>query len=401
MSVPPAIIHAYAEWAPPTGRRGRGLLSPAGDGLSLSPDGGSRGGDVLALVSVRGGAGPLRALGLRRMSGPHDLLVRYTLSHPEHAAAELRAALPAYVAAQVDWSTLEREPGSVVDLELRETETDLLFSARLRGGQPVLLYVLVEHQSSVDRWMPLRMLRYVVRQLEQWRQQHPDSQRLPLVIPLVLYHGPEGAWSAPRCVEELFEVPGEQPELWRALGPRLEFLLDDLTAEREEALLARPGPPPVRLLWRVLRYGSTRELAQRLWEWEEVFIQVAAGDDSQEKLGPFVHYLRLVRDEAALAGLMAMLRSELGAQRVEDLMRWEDLFIEKGHQKGRAEGRAEGLAEGQAKSVLRILAARRVHVDDAARQRILSCTDLATLDQWLERALTATRLSDVLRDTVQ
>jgi predicted transposase/invertase (TIGR01784 family) len=118
------------------------------------------------------------------MSGPHDLFVRFTFGHPERAAAELRAALPQHLVDQVDWSTLRQVPGSVVDVELRETETDLLFSARLSGGQPVLFYILLEHQSSVDRWMALRMLRYVVRQLEHWRQEHPGSALLPVIIPV-------------------------------------------------------------------------------------------------------------------------------------------------------------------------------------------------------------------------
>jgi hypothetical protein len=42
-----------------------------------------------------------------------------------------------------------------------------------------------------------------------------------------------------------------------------------------------------------------------------------------------------------------------------------------------------------------------VQVDEAARQRILSCTDLATLDRWFDRALNATTLSDVLDGLAQ
>ncbi|MFY0580743.1 Rpn family recombination-promoting nuclease/putative transposase [Cystobacter fuscus] len=114
----------------------------------------------------------------------------------------------------------------------------------MRTGRPLLLYVLLEHQSTVNRWMALRMLRYVVRQVERWRQEHPEHSLLPVILPLVMYHGPEGAWSAPRRVEDLFELPGESEEErahWRAWVPRFEYLLDDLTAEREEALRARPA----------------------------------------------------------------------------------------------------------------------------------------------------------------
>jgi hypothetical protein len=39
-----------------------------------------------------------------------------------------------------------------------------------------------------------------------------------------------------------------------------------------------------------------------------------------------------------------------------------------------------------------------VAVGEEAQQRILTCTDVATLDRWFDRALNATTLSDVLED---
>jgi predicted transposase YdaD len=334
------------------------------------------------------------------MSGPHDLFVRYTFGHPERAAAELRATLPSHLVSAVDWDTLRPEPGSVVDPELRKTESDLLFSARLRTGRPLLLYVLLEHQSSVDRWMALRMLRYVVRWVELWRQQHPESTRLPVIIPLVMYHGADGAWTAPRQVEELFDVPeeGEERERWRALVPRFEYLLDDLTAEREEALRARPGPPLVRLAWLALRYGRTAELAHRLPDWTVLFAQVQSATDGTEHLAMVVRYLLYIGDDTARRATRRVLHSVVDAQRAEELMRsWGEKLIERGMRRGLARGRAEGRAE----DVLRILAARGVHVADEARQRILSCMDISTLDRWFERALNASTLSDVLDDLAQ
>ncbi|WP_257459471.1 Rpn family recombination-promoting nuclease/putative transposase [Archangium lipolyticum] len=330
------------------------------------------------------------------MSGPHDLLARYTFSHPERAAAELRAVLPAHVVSEVDWASLRRESGSVVDPELRETESDLLFSARLRTGQPLLFYVLLEHQSTVDGWMALRMLRYVVRLVEHWRQQHPESAVLPVILPLVMYHGPEGAWTAPRRVEDLFDLPEGEEEgaRWRALVPRFEYLLDDLTAERAEALMARPGPPLARLVLLVLRYGRTGELAGRLPDWTALMAQVLASPNGQEELVMVVRYLLLVGDRSVRGATEQVLHSVLGRQRAEELMRsYGEELIEQGRQRGRV--------EAQAQSIVRILAARGVHVDDEARQRILTCTDLDTLDRWFERALHASTLSDVLENMAQ
>ncbi|WNG51021.1 Rpn family recombination-promoting nuclease/putative transposase [Archangium minus] len=325
------------------------------------------------------------------MSGPHDLFARFTWGQPERAAAELRAVLPPDVVSRVDWSSLRREPGSVVDPELRETQSDLLFSARLHGGQQLLLYILLEHQSRVDSWMALRMLRYVVRQLEHWRKEHPECERLPVIVPLVMYHGPDGSWTAPRRVEELFELPEEAEvrERWRTLLPRFEFLLDDLTTERAEALMARPGPPLVRLAFLVLRYGRSEELSQRLASWTALFAEVHAAPDGLENLRVVVRYLLQVGDKAARGVTREVLRSVAGAQRTEELMMTvgEEL-IEQGRQKGILEGRAE--------DILRILIARGVHVDDTTRELILTCKDPVRLDQWFDRALTATNISDVI-----
>ncbi len=92
---------------------------------------------------------------------------------------------------------------------------------------------------------------------------------------------------------------------------------------------------------------------------------------------------------------------------------YSEQLIEQGLQKGLARGREEGreeglqqglqqgLTRGRAEYILRILTARGVQADEAARQRILSCSDLTTLDRWFERSLNATSLREVLDDLTQ
>lgn len=67
---------------------------------------------------------------------------------------------------------------------------------------------------------------------------------------------------------------------------------------------------------------------------------------------------------------------------------------------GKAEGKAEGLAvgkaEGEALALLKVLRARGLDVDAAAEARILATRDLALFDRWLERALVAGSVDEVL-----
>ena len=46
--------------------------------------------------------------------------------------------------------------------------------------------------------------------------------------------------------------------------------------------------------------------------------------------------------------------------------------------------------------MLSVLAARGFAVPEALRSAVLSCTDEATLDQWIARAATCARVEDVL-----
>jgi hypothetical protein len=63
---------------------------------------------------------------------------------------------------------------------------------------------------------------------------------------------------------------------------------------------------------------------------------------------------------------------------------------------GRTEGRTEGLAEGRANDVLTVLRVRGVAVPDAARERILAQKDLQRLERWLEKAIVAASIGEVI-----
>ncbi|WP_129668766.1 hypothetical protein [Phytoactinopolyspora endophytica] len=66
-----------------------------------------------------------------------------------------------------------------------------------------------------------------------------------------------------------------------------------------------------------------------------------------------------------------------------------------GREEGREEGRKEGRKEGEALFVLRVLQRRGLDVSHDARQRIISGADDATLEKWLDRALTAESVQEL------
>ena len=59
-------------------------------------------------------------------------------------------------------------------------------------------------------------------------------------------------------------------------------------------------------------------------------------------------------------------------------------------------GRAEGEAKGKADAVLKILMRRGLTLSADQRRRIVACTDLATLERWLDRSLSASSVDELL-----
>jgi len=210
--------------------------------------------------------------------------VRRTFSVVEHAAAEFRALLPPRLVEQIDFSTLKQCSGSYVDEALAGSQSDLLFSVNI-SGKPALLYLLFEHQSSVDKLMPLRLLRYVVRILERHVQDaRTPSLALPLsvVVPLVLHHSETG-WTAAKTLEELFdETLVNDPEILRLI-PRLGFVLDDISHLSDEALADRAlGVVPALTLWALRDARSPTRLVQSLDHWASAMAELLLAPNGRE-----------------------------------------------------------------------------------------------------------------------
>ncbi|MEW6744747.1 MAG: Rpn family recombination-promoting nuclease/putative transposase [Planctomycetota bacterium] len=211
--------------------------------------------------------------------GHHDNLTRSVFENPRHMRDLLRMVLPHKLVAALDLRTLELCPGSYVDRELKDLQSDLLFSVAARERGHALVYVLLEHKSWIDRWLPLQLLGYIVRIWERWRKAHPRERLLPPVLPVVLYHG-RRRWRSPRSLSEIIDCAwvGSSIEFL----PELRILLEDLNV-RPDGELERAGTAAVRLALLLLKHASySADFMQRLVEWARLLMEVrrlAGGGD--------------------------------------------------------------------------------------------------------------------------
>ncbi|PXX57679.1 putative transposase/invertase (TIGR01784 family) [Nocardia tenerifensis] len=180
---------------------------------------------------------------LRSMSdvpnNPHDTYFRRVSTRSPDAVCAIRDAVPEILAELVDWSVMELLSCSFISRELRSRYTDILYRTRM-AGREAYIYVLLEHQSSVDRMMARRMLGYLVDIWRYYLRQNPNARTLPPVIPVVVHNNSTGCvWSAETEVYDLIDVEEPARSALDPWLPRLQFLLDDVATMDMQALRAR------------------------------------------------------------------------------------------------------------------------------------------------------------------
>ena len=108
--------------------------------------------------------------------------------------------------------------------------------------------------------------------------------------------------------------------------------------------------------------------------------------------------MMLANEAVTIQDLTGVLEAEVGKEAGEVAMTEGERLIEQGRIRGQAEGLTEGLARGRASALLALFAARQLPVSEELRQRIESCTDLAQLDRWVARAVTAASAAEALSE---
>jgi len=238
---------------------------------------------------------------------PHDRIFKAVLGRPEHARGMLRTILPPIPADALDWQTLTLRPGSFVDATLTHQHTDLLYSATWRDGSEALVYLLFEHQSTppTEGLMALRLLSYQDRIWQHWRTDHPKAKTLPMIIPIVMYHGVT-PWLEPRAFDALLDVP---PDLRPAVEPylvRFTYVLHDLSRISDNDL--REGAMNTalaKLVAMCLKHARTApDFLQILGRWMNVVREVIAAPNGLEALAQVMRYSRgqRARQTRGLAG---------------------------------------------------------------------------------------------------
>lgn len=310
---------------------------------------------------------------------PHNALFIAAFEKPEHAAGIFRSLLPAPVVESITWETLARDSGSFIDPDLADRQSDLLFSVEIRGGR-ALLYLLLEHQSTNDADMLLRMLVYSARVLERFRKEQPHGP-LPVIVPAVISHAP-GGWTAPRTFHDMFEPnPVTIPGL-ADLVPGFSLLVEDLAHLSNDDIKARAlAAFPSLALWALRDARDADRLLANIGHWGAAFAEASRTPHGVAALAQLMRYIALVSDDLHLEAFRAKIREQAPEAEQAAMTIAEQL-------------RREVQVEERTSMLTKLLTLKFKGLTPE-HERVIAEATAEQLEQYVERALEADTIEDV------
>ena len=323
----------------------------------------------------------------------HDRVYRRIFNRPQIMEEILRKFASGPWVKHLDFSTLAPVPADFIARHLKKYEGDLIWRVRYGRGKDdwFYIFVLLELQSSIQRFMALRLLGYVVQLCEvllqhgKYLPQRRPVRLLPPVLPVVLYNGEE-RWTAPLSLAQLFQqVEGFTP-------PEFQYIVLDVNHYKPEDL--QPVDNVTSGVFLLERSNDVEELQHALDELEEIVEDPNLAQDIASLVSDLAIKLNLAAEELPRFKTLEEVRMSL-LQRAE---KWTQQWLQEGREEGLKEGLEKGLEKGRlamAKVLKNQLRHQIGELPTWAVERI-DRADVDTLEHWAYCAADATSLEEVI-----
>ena len=270
---------------------------------------------------------------------PHDAIFKQFLADPVTIKDFIELHLPQELQAICNLNTLRLLPGSFIEDNLRPYYSDVLYSLQTTEGEGYL-HILIEHQSTPDKHMAFRLMRYSIAAMQQHLKTGHD--RLPLVIPVLFYAGKRSPYPYSLNWLEDFENPTLAGKIYGG-----NFILIDVTAIPDEEIMQHRSMAALTLLQ---KHIHQRELAAFS---DKLAATLLTDFLSSEQLKLLINYIVQAGETEEAEKLIRQLAEKV-PQHGEELMTIAQQLEQKGFEKGMEQGIEQGIEKGCKEKALQI-----------------------------------------------
>ncbi len=280
-----------------------------------------------------------------KLSKPHDQFFKKSFEDLNLVRNFISNYLPEKLVNLVDLDSLEPEKGDFTSNALKESFTDMLFKVKL-DRQDAYLCFLFEHKSTVYPNISLQLLKYM---LSIWEKAANDTTgKLPVVIPLLVYHG-RYPWNVGLKLSDLFlHVPDSVQEYL----PDYKYVLFDLSKFSEKDI---KGSIKSRLFLEVLRNILKDGFSSQITRILELISKLGKQEGAVDYIETVFLYMLDASDDLTVDKLVKADR-EYRFGKEDLIMTAGEQLREEGRQEVRQEGmklREKGRQEGMKEKAIR------------------------------------------------
>ena len=339
----------------------------------------------------------------------HDRIIRWLLEEQEFVRG-LIDLIDDSIIAHLQFDKLMQVNRSFIPDNLREQESDIVFTVPFyRGNQAeeLLIYILIEHQSTVDVTMASRVMFYMTQiwdfQRREWDSMNkPKSQwRYRPIIPIVLYTG-EQEWKTPLSLEDLME----NDDVFSRFIPKFDVLF--LSVKETDAAELTRTDHPIGWLLTVLQkeHANKEEIGDALIAAVRHIDTLDAEHIGQWRRAVFYLYLLILhrRPTAEHDELKTLVHQEVQQSNHREegevmAQTMADYLFEQGQKQGQILGEKRGEKRGETRArrevLLRILSLKFEDIPEPIRKKVSAMRSLSRLDTLIEKAATTQTLDEI------
>jgi predicted transposase YdaD len=293
----------------------------------------------------------------------HDKLFRGSLDVPQVSRELLETYLPEAIRTIIDLDTIVDTQKSFIEEDLKESITDVLFKAKIKkecinpihsssrgrkkieapeeaisqegakeslelGGDEIFIYVIIEHQSTPERFMALRIHKYIINIWKDVQKNHPFTDTLPIVYPIVFYTGDRG-YNYPTTLWEL----SDYPEIAKNIFIK-GFGLTNLQKIPDEIILKKKWTGLLELFMKHIKTDNMLEL----WRTAvQLFPAVLSNPNGRSYILQFFHYCLTRFSEDDMIEVTSIIKEAIGKEEEVLMKSYAQTLYEKGWQAAKQE----------------------------------------------------------------
>lgn len=302
-----------------------------------------------------------------RTPTPHDLVFKTFLSTMETARDFIAIHLPPALLQLCDLQTLQLESGSFIEEDLHPYFSDMLYSLKTACGDGYI-HVLIEHQSSPDRHMAFRLMRYAIAAMQ--RHLEAGHNALPLVIPILFYQGRRSPYPNSMNWLDEFSDPVVAGRIYSQ-----NFPLVDITVIPDDEIMRHRSMAALTLIQKHIRQRDLPRLLDKL------AILLTRNHISGQQVIALVNYM-LQAGEAQDARTLLYEMAQRAPQYGDELMTLAEQLKQEGRNEGIQQGMQQGIQTGEreaSRKIARAMLEKGIPAADIIEMTGVSAEELPSL----------------------